>query len=44
VPDIGHAFADELFRVFGSNHREVDLVPINANARILALVASAMRG
>lgn len=41
VPDIGHAFADELFRVFGSNHRQVELVPINANRRVLALIENA---
>ena len=44
VPDIGHAFADELFRVFGNNHPSVDLVPINANKRILALIDNARNG
>ncbi len=44
VPDIGHAFADELFRVFGLNHREVELVPINASRRVLALIDSARAG
>lgn len=44
VPDIGHAFADELFRVFGSHHREIDLVPVNANKRILALIDNARAG
>ena len=44
VPDIGHAFADELFRVFGLNHREVELVPVNANKRILALIDNARTG
>ncbi|MBB5206222.1 anti-sigma regulatory factor (Ser/Thr protein kinase) [Inhella inkyongensis] len=44
VPDIGHAFADELFRVFGLNHREVELVPVNANKRILALIENARSG
>jgi anti-sigma regulatory factor (Ser/Thr protein kinase) len=44
ITDIGHAFADELFRVFGSNHREVELVPLNASKRILALIANATAG
>jgi anti-sigma regulatory factor (Ser/Thr protein kinase) len=44
VPDIGHAFADELFRVFGLNHRSVELVPINATRRILALIDNARSG
>ena len=44
VPDIGHAFADELFRVFGLNHRAVELVPVNANKRILALIENARNG
>jgi hypothetical protein len=44
VPDIGHAFADELFRVFGLNNRGVELVPVNANKRILALIENARTG
>ena len=41
IADIGHAFADELFRVWGLNHPQVELLPINANARIRALIADA---
>lgn len=44
IADIGHAFADELFRVWGLNHPQVELRPINANARIRALIESARAG
>ncbi|MBN8503720.1 MAG: DUF4325 domain-containing protein [Burkholderiales bacterium] len=44
ISDIGHAFADELFRVYGANHPQVELVSINANARIRALIESAKAG
>lgn len=41
VEDVGHGFADELFRVFARAHREVDLVPTHMTPRIAALVKSA---
>lgn len=41
VGEVGHAFIDELFRVFGNNHRSVELVPLNASKRVLAMIASA---
>ena len=45
VPDIGHAFADELFRVFpAQGGGGVELVPVNANRRILALIENAKAG
>jgi len=40
VADVGHAFADELFRVFGSGHPELRLVPVNMAPRVAALVDS----
>lgn len=43
VEDVGHAFADELFRVFAKAHQEVELVPLNMSPRVAALVA-AVRG
>lgn len=48
IEDIGQAFADEVFRVFGLLHPEVELVPINVvpavqqminRARIVQLIA-----
>jgi len=41
IEDIGHGFADELFRVFARAHQQVELVPTNMNARIAALIKSA---
>ncbi|MBO9689315.1 MAG: DUF4325 domain-containing protein [Mitsuaria chitosanitabida] len=43
VDDVGHAFADELFRVFARAHEEVELVPLNMTPRIAALVAAARK-
>jgi len=40
IEDIGHAFADELFRVFKGEHPEVDLVPLNMGPRVAAVVES----
>jgi hypothetical protein len=40
IPDVGHAFADELFRVFKIQHPQVDLVPLNMEPRVAALVNS----
>lgn len=40
VEDVGHAFADELFRVFGGRHPNLKMVPINMSARVAALVES----
>ena len=41
VTDVGHGFVDELFRVFGRAHPEVELVPTAMTARTAALVRSA---
>jgi anti-sigma regulatory factor (Ser/Thr protein kinase) len=40
VTDVGHAFADELFRVFGGGHPELRLVPVNMAPGVAALVDS----
>lgn len=42
IEEIGHGFADELFRVFGRAHPEVRLVPTGMTPRIAALVQSAL--
>lgn len=31
VPNIGQAFADEIFRVFGNQHPDIKLTPVNTN-------------
>jgi anti-sigma regulatory factor (Ser/Thr protein kinase) len=40
IEEIGHGFADELFRVFAREHPGVELVPTHMTARVAALVAS----
>jgi len=40
IDEIGHAFADELFRVFRTQHPGLELVPLNMSARVAALVGS----
>ena len=40
IADVGPAFADELFRVFRNQHRDIQLVPCNMAPRVAALVAS----
>lgn len=44
VEDVGHGFADELFRVFARAHPEVELVPTHTTPRIAALIKSAQNG
>jgi anti-sigma regulatory factor (Ser/Thr protein kinase) len=43
VASVGHAFADELFRVFGPAQQSLELVPVNMTPAIAALVASVQR-
>lgn len=43
VTEIGHSFADELFRVVAREHPGLELVPTHANARVAALLASVER-
>jgi hypothetical protein len=38
VDVIGQAFADEIFRVFASQHPEIELVPIHENAEIKRMI------
>lgn len=38
VPEIGQAFADELFRVFVNAHPEVELIPIKANNDVQQMI------
>jgi anti-sigma regulatory factor (Ser/Thr protein kinase) len=40
VPDIGHGFADELFRVFTRQHPVLQLLPIGMAPRVAQMVAS----
>ncbi len=39
VPDIGHAFADEMFRVFAHSHPGVELVPVGMSERVAGMLA-----
>lgn len=41
VSTIGHAFADEIFRVFQASHPLIELLPINANAEVESVIARA---
>ena len=40
LADLGPAFADELFRVFGAGHPDVQLVPLNMAPRVAERVAA----
>lgn len=40
IADVGHSFADELFRVFAREHPNVELVPTHTSPRVAALLAS----
>ena len=40
VKDVGHAFADEMFRVFGRDHPETQLVPVGMTPQIMDMVNS----
>lgn len=44
VGDIGHGFADELFRVAAHGQPGVDLVPVGANARVAAMIDAVRSG
>jgi biotin operon repressor len=43
VDMIGQAFADQIFRVFASEHPNVDLIPAHANADIMGLIQATMK-
>lgn len=42
VTEVGHSFADELFRVFARQHPDIELVPANMASRV-ALLVNAVR-
>src|SRR5262249_30330926 len=44
IADIGHGFADELFRVFRRTHPGVEIVPTNMAPRVAALVGAVQAG
>ena len=44
VPDIGQAFADEIFRVFAGRHPEVELHPLNASSAVKRMIERARSG
>jgi anti-sigma regulatory factor (Ser/Thr protein kinase) len=44
IADVGHGFADELFRVFSMAHPQVDLVPVGMAPRVAAVVDSVRAG
>jgi len=39
VPTIGQAFADEIFRVFATEHPEINLLPININSEVRRMIS-----
>jgi hypothetical protein len=39
VPTIGHAFADEIFRVFAKEHPGISIIPINANSEVNRVIS-----
>lgn len=44
VERVGQGFADEVFRVFANNHPEVDVVPVNADPAVTAMIRHARMG
>jgi anti-sigma regulatory factor (Ser/Thr protein kinase) len=44
VSEIGQAFADEIFRVFASNHPEIELVVMDANTDVKRMIARVKSG
>ncbi len=43
VDMIGQAFADQIFRVFASEHPNVDLIPSHANSDIMGLIQATVK-
>ncbi|HLD75966.1 MAG TPA: STAS-like domain-containing protein, partial [Candidatus Norongarragalinales archaeon] len=41
VPNVGQAFADEVFRVFQNRHPEISIVPIQMNKAVRFMVERA---
>src|SRR5690606_33075114 len=44
VESIGQAFADEVFRVFPSQHPEVEIIPVQANEQVMRMINRAVSG
>lgn len=42
VPEIGPAFADEIFRVYAHSHPHVRVVPLNANENVNRMILRAL--
>ena len=42
IDEIGQAFADELFRVFATDHPNVRLIPINTSPGVAKMVRRAL--
>jgi anti-sigma regulatory factor (Ser/Thr protein kinase) len=43
VDEIGQAFADEIFRVFASEHPDIEILPIHANKNIMGIYQAALK-
>jgi anti-sigma regulatory factor (Ser/Thr protein kinase) len=43
ISDVGHGFADELFRVFSRQHPATELVPLHMAPRVAEMIASVQR-
>jgi anti-sigma regulatory factor (Ser/Thr protein kinase) len=44
VDSIGQAFADEIFRVFATEHAQIELIPMHANSEVKRMIARATAG
>ena len=44
VKTIGHAFADEVFRVFVNEHPQITIIPIRANVEVTQMISRARSG
>lgn len=44
VEQVGQGFADEVFRVFARAHPDIALIPINADAQVMAMIRRANPG
>lgn len=44
VPTIGQAFADEIFRVFASEHPNLTILPVNANSEVNRMITRVSQG
>ena len=43
VDTIGQAFADEIFRVFASEHPDIEIIPVQANEQVSRMINRAIR-